>query len=77
MQKVYVADTDEKAYEISKKSVFGGAGSGYSLFAQPAFIFPPGYNSKLATRRMAEQFADPNKKRRSSPFQGGAAASPR
>ncbi|HKD69486.1 MAG TPA: LLM class flavin-dependent oxidoreductase [Candidatus Binataceae bacterium] len=72
MQKVYVADSEEKALEIAKFDMFGGAGSGYSLFAQPAYNFPPGYNSKLATRRMATQFTDPNKKRTSSPFQGGA-----
>jgi hypothetical protein len=71
MQKVYVAETDEKAREIAKFDMFGGAGSGYSLFAQPAYNFPPGYNSKLATRRIATQFSDPNKKRSSSPFQGG------
>jgi alkanesulfonate monooxygenase SsuD/methylene tetrahydromethanopterin reductase-like flavin-dependent oxidoreductase (luciferase family) len=75
MQKVYVADSEEKAYEIAKYDMFGGAGTGYSLFAQPAFNFPPGYNSKLATRRIAVQFSDPNKKRSSSPFQGGAGAS--
>jgi len=71
MQKVYVAETDEKAQEIAKFDMFGGAGSGYSLFAQPAYNFPPGYNSKLATRRIATQFSDPNKKRSSSPCQGG------
>src|SRR2546426_1760456 len=60
LQKVYVAETEEKAREIAKWDMFGGAGIGYSLFGQPQWMFPPGYNSKEATRRMARQFTDPN-----------------
>ncbi len=71
LQSVYVAETEKKAYEISKHAVFGGAGTGYSLFAQPQFFFPSGYNSKNATRRLVEQFADPNKVAGGSPYQGG------
>jgi alkanesulfonate monooxygenase SsuD/methylene tetrahydromethanopterin reductase-like flavin-dependent oxidoreductase (luciferase family) len=59
LQKVYVAETDEKAREIAKFDMFGGAGIGYSLFGQPQWMFPPGYNSKEATRRIAKQFTDP------------------
>ena len=59
LQKVYVAETDEKAREIAKFDMFGGAGIGYSLFGQPQWMFPPGYNSKEATRRIAKQFSDP------------------
>ncbi len=59
LQKVYVAETDEKAREIAKWDMFGGAGIGYSLFGQPQWMFPPGYNSKDATKRMARQFTDP------------------
>jgi alkanesulfonate monooxygenase SsuD/methylene tetrahydromethanopterin reductase-like flavin-dependent oxidoreductase (luciferase family) len=59
LQKVYVAETDEKAREIAKFDMFGGAGIGYSLFGQPQWMFPPGYNSKEATRRIARQFSDP------------------
>ncbi len=59
LQKVYVAETDEKAREIAKYDMFGGAGIGYSLFGQPQWMFPPGYNSKEATRRIAKQFSDP------------------
>lgn len=59
LQKVYVAETEEKAHEIAKWDMFGGAGIGYSLFGQPQWMFPPGYNSKEATRRMARQFTDP------------------
>jgi hypothetical protein len=39
--------------------MFGGAGIGYSLFGKPQWMFPPGYNSKDATRRVARQFSDP------------------
>ena len=45
--------------EIAKWDMFGGAGIGYSLFGQPQWMFPPGYNSKDATKRMARQFTDP------------------
>ena len=60
LQKVYVAETDQKAREIAKYDMFGGAGIGYSLFGQPQWMFPPGYNSKEATRRIAKQFTDPS-----------------
>ncbi len=60
LQKVYVAETEEKAHEIAKYDMFGGAGIGYSLFGQPQWMFPPGYNSREATRRIARQFSDPN-----------------
>jgi alkanesulfonate monooxygenase SsuD/methylene tetrahydromethanopterin reductase-like flavin-dependent oxidoreductase (luciferase family) len=60
LQKVYVAETDEKAREIAKQDMFGGAGIGYSLFGRPQFMFPPGYNSKAATARIARQFSDPD-----------------
>jgi alkanesulfonate monooxygenase SsuD/methylene tetrahydromethanopterin reductase-like flavin-dependent oxidoreductase (luciferase family) len=60
LQKVYVAETDEKAREIAKYDMFGGAGIGYSLFGRPQFMFPPGYNSKAATARIATQFSDPD-----------------
>jgi alkanesulfonate monooxygenase SsuD/methylene tetrahydromethanopterin reductase-like flavin-dependent oxidoreductase (luciferase family) len=66
MQKVYVAETDEKARDIAKWDVFGGAGIGYSLFARPEHSFPPGYNSKLATRRIANQFSA--RERAANPF---------
>src|SRR6266403_1934639 len=65
LQKVYVAETDEKAREIAKWDMFGGAGIGYSLFGQPQWMFPPGYNSKEATRRMARQFTDPHADKKS------------
>ena len=60
LQKVYVAETDEKAREIGKRFMFGGAGIGYSLFGQPQWMFPPGYNSKEATKRLARLAAGAN-----------------
>src|SRR5262249_34895734 len=62
LQKIYVAETEEKAHEIAKWDMFGGAGIGYSLFAQPHWSFPPGYNSKAATRRIAKQLTAPRQK---------------
>jgi alkanesulfonate monooxygenase SsuD/methylene tetrahydromethanopterin reductase-like flavin-dependent oxidoreductase (luciferase family) len=62
LQKIYVAETEEKAHEIAKWDMFGGAGIGYSLFSQPHWSFPPGYNSKAATRRIAKQLTAPRKK---------------
>lgn len=59
LQKVFVAETEEKARDLAKWDMFGGAGIGYSLFGQPQWMFPPGYNSKEATRRIARQFSDP------------------
>jgi len=49
--------------------MFGGAGIGYSLFGQPQWMFPPGYNSKDATKRMARQFTDPSSQK-GSPWAG-------
>src|SRR5579863_4896918 len=60
LQKVFVAETEEKAHEIAKYDMFGGAGIGYSLFGQPQWMFPPGYNSKQATQRIARQFSAPD-----------------
>ncbi len=60
LQKIYVAETEEKAHEIAKWDMFGGAGIGYSLFSQPHWGFPPGYNSKQATQRIARQFSAPD-----------------
>jgi alkanesulfonate monooxygenase SsuD/methylene tetrahydromethanopterin reductase-like flavin-dependent oxidoreductase (luciferase family) len=57
LQPVFCAETDEKAEEYGKAFMFGG---GFSHFARPEWMFPPGYNSKEATRRLASQFANPN-----------------
>src|SRR5215468_1276698 len=50
LQPVMVADTQERAEELGKRILFGGA---FAHFARPEWMFPPGYNSKEATRRMA------------------------
>jgi alkanesulfonate monooxygenase SsuD/methylene tetrahydromethanopterin reductase-like flavin-dependent oxidoreductase (luciferase family) len=57
LQPVFCAETDEKAEELGKGFLFGG---GFSHFARPEWMFPPGYNSKEATKRLASQFANPN-----------------
>jgi alkanesulfonate monooxygenase SsuD/methylene tetrahydromethanopterin reductase-like flavin-dependent oxidoreductase (luciferase family) len=57
LQPVFCHETDEKAEEFGKGFMFGG---GFSNFARPEWMFPPGYNSKEATRRLATQFANPN-----------------
>jgi alkanesulfonate monooxygenase SsuD/methylene tetrahydromethanopterin reductase-like flavin-dependent oxidoreductase (luciferase family) len=57
LQKVFVAETEEKAQELGKLDLYGG---GLTHFARGEWMFPPGYNSKEATRRMARQFSDPN-----------------
>jgi len=57
LQKVFVAETEAKAQELGKGYLFGG---GMSNFARHEWMFPPGYNSKDATRRLARQLSDPN-----------------
>jgi alkanesulfonate monooxygenase SsuD/methylene tetrahydromethanopterin reductase-like flavin-dependent oxidoreductase (luciferase family) len=56
LQKVFVAETEEKAQELGRADLWGG---GLTHFARPEWMFPSGYNSKEATRRMARQFVDP------------------
>jgi len=51
LQPVMVADTQEKAEEMGKRILYGGA---FAHFARPEWMFPPGYNSKEATRRLAQ-----------------------
>jgi alkanesulfonate monooxygenase SsuD/methylene tetrahydromethanopterin reductase-like flavin-dependent oxidoreductase (luciferase family) len=56
LQNVCVAETEEKAQELARGFVFGG---GFGSFARAEWMFPPGYNSKEATKRLAKAFADP------------------
>jgi alkanesulfonate monooxygenase SsuD/methylene tetrahydromethanopterin reductase-like flavin-dependent oxidoreductase (luciferase family) len=56
LQNVVVAETEEKATELGRGFVYGG---GFGAFARPEWMFPPGYNSKEATKRLARQFTDP------------------
>ena len=57
LQRVVVAETDEKAQEMGRAFMYGG---GISAFARPEWMFPPGYNSKAATRRLARVSVDPS-----------------
>ena len=57
LQRVIVAETEEKAQELGKGFMYGG---GINAFARPEWMFPPGYNSKAATRRLARVSIDPN-----------------
>ena len=57
LQPVFVGDTQERAEELGKRFLFGGH---FAHFARPEWMFPPGYNSKEATQRLARQFANPN-----------------
>lgn len=50
LQPVMVADNQARAEELGKRLLFGGA---FAHFARPEWMFPPGYNSKAATRRLA------------------------
>src|SRR5215475_5875890 len=56
LQNVCVAETEEKAQELAKGFVYGG---GFGSFARAEWMFPPGYNSKEATKRLAKAFTDP------------------
>jgi alkanesulfonate monooxygenase SsuD/methylene tetrahydromethanopterin reductase-like flavin-dependent oxidoreductase (luciferase family) len=57
LQPVMVADNQERAEELGKRLLFGGA---FAHFARPEWMFPPGYNSKEATRRLAQTNFGPN-----------------
>jgi hypothetical protein len=52
---------------MGMRFLFGG---GFSNFARPEWMFPSGYNSKEATRRLARQFANP-KSARQNHYGGG------
>ncbi len=57
LQPIFVHETEEKADELGRNFLFGG---GFANFARPEWMFPPGYNSKEATRRLASLYANPN-----------------
>ena len=76
MQKVYVADTDEKAYEIAKFDMFGGAAPATACSPSRRSIFLRGTIQSSPPGAWRSSSRDPNKKRSSSPFQGGPAQSP-
>jgi len=54
VQHVFVADNERKAEELGKCHLFGG---GQVNFSRPEHTLPPGYNSKAATRRLAQATA--------------------
>jgi alkanesulfonate monooxygenase SsuD/methylene tetrahydromethanopterin reductase-like flavin-dependent oxidoreductase (luciferase family) len=56
LQNVVVAETEEKAQELARGFVYGG---GFGSFARAEWMFPPGYNSKEATKRLAKVMVDP------------------
>jgi alkanesulfonate monooxygenase SsuD/methylene tetrahydromethanopterin reductase-like flavin-dependent oxidoreductase (luciferase family) len=57
LQPIFVHETEEKADALGRNFLFGG---GFANFARPEWMFPPGYNSHEATRRLANLFANPN-----------------
>jgi alkanesulfonate monooxygenase SsuD/methylene tetrahydromethanopterin reductase-like flavin-dependent oxidoreductase (luciferase family) len=57
LQPVFVSDDQRRAEEMGKRFLFGGH---FAHFARPEWMFPPGYNSREATQRLARQFANPN-----------------
>ena len=57
LQPIFVADTQARAEELGKRFLYGGA---FAHFARPEWMFPPGYNSKEATRRLARLAAGAN-----------------
>ena len=48
---MFCADSEDRAQELGRGFVFGG---GQNAFSRPEHTLPPGYNSKAATRRLAE-----------------------
>jgi len=57
LQPVFVGEHQARAEELGKRFLYGGA---FAHFARPEWMFPPGYNSKEATRRMARLQAAAN-----------------
>jgi alkanesulfonate monooxygenase SsuD/methylene tetrahydromethanopterin reductase-like flavin-dependent oxidoreductase (luciferase family) len=57
LQPVMIGDNQARAEELGKRLLFGGA---FAHFARPEWMFPPGYNSKSATRRLAQLATGPN-----------------
>ena len=57
LQPVFVSDNQQRAEELGKRFLYGGA---FAHFARPEWMFPPGYNSKEATKRLARLAAGAN-----------------
>ncbi len=50
MQPVFCGETESQAEDLGRRYLFGG---GFAFFGRSEWMFPPGYNSKAATQRMA------------------------
>ena len=57
LQPIFVHETEEQADALGRNFLFGG---GFANFARPEWMFPPGYNSREATRRLASLYSNPN-----------------
>ncbi|MBL6751980.1 MAG: LLM class flavin-dependent oxidoreductase [Nevskia sp.] len=57
LQPIFVSRDQKYAEEMGKRFLYGGS---FAHFARPEWMFPPGYNSKEATRRLAQAMANPN-----------------
>ena len=57
LQPIFVSDNQQRAEELGKRFLYGGA---FAHFARPEWMFPPGYNSKEATKRLARLAAGAN-----------------
>jgi alkanesulfonate monooxygenase SsuD/methylene tetrahydromethanopterin reductase-like flavin-dependent oxidoreductase (luciferase family) len=51
LQPVFCAGTEARAEDFGRRFLYGG---GFTFFGRSEWMFPPGYNSKATTRRMAE-----------------------
>jgi alkanesulfonate monooxygenase SsuD/methylene tetrahydromethanopterin reductase-like flavin-dependent oxidoreductase (luciferase family) len=58
LQKIIVGETESQAHEIAMLELQGGRAAAFAA-VRPEFMFPPGYNSKRASGRMARQFRNP------------------
>jgi alkanesulfonate monooxygenase SsuD/methylene tetrahydromethanopterin reductase-like flavin-dependent oxidoreductase (luciferase family) len=57
LQPIFVSDNQTRAEELGKRFLYGGA---FAHFARPEWMFPPGYNSREAIKRMARLQAAAN-----------------
>jgi alkanesulfonate monooxygenase SsuD/methylene tetrahydromethanopterin reductase-like flavin-dependent oxidoreductase (luciferase family) len=60
LQNVFLAETEEKAQELGRNALYAGGGAN---FARPEWTLPPGYNSKAATKRLAQAQAESKQER--------------
>ncbi len=58
LQKVIVGETETEARELAMLELQGGRAAAFGAI-RPEFMFPSGYNSRDASRRMGRQFRNP------------------